>query len=662
MQRSLKTNPIIKDPFWTPRLEMNATEAVFHQWQQLEKTGCIQNFRLVADQAKGVRLGFFFADSDAYKWLEAAARSYATHPSLKLKKLMDEFIDLIGRTQTEDGYIYTYNQFFFPELRWQNLQIEHELYCHGHLIEAAASHFQATGERTLLQIAIKAADLLVDTFLNLGPQGTPGHQEIEIALIRLYGVTEDQAYLNLAEHFIEQRGRIKPFITHILAKNKSFGQRNQQVSEAINAYLAQHPEYSERYSLPTDNFSQKPPLGHQRWFLNMATGKYFQQHKPVRKQTLPVGHAVRFAYFETAAAMLYLEREDETLRQALVRAWDHMVMRRMYVTGGVGALPNIEGFGRDYELDPFYSYSETCASLGVIFWNWQMARITGEAKYADLTEWQFYNGAAVGLGQDGTSYLYNNPLSCRGDLYRRSWFKCPCCPSNISRTWADLGKYLFSFQGHDIWVQQYIGCEWTPDQQPGIRMESGLPWKGEVMLEVLLDEPRKFCLHLRIPGWSGGVRVRVNGEDWIVTPPAPHSPCRTASGYDPGESWYLPVERTWSPGDRVELEFEMLIRLRFTHPKVKATRGKAAVSLGPIVYCLESFDNPDVDIFMAELDPHSLRSRFSEETFGGIHLIQGLTQEGKPLTFLPYYLWANRGSSQMTVYVRTKNPNKQGGC
>ena len=648
----------INDPFWAPRLKMNASKAIFHQWEQLEKTGCIQNFRLIADREGGIRFGFFYADSDAYKWLEAAARVYANHPSSELKSRMDDFIALVGRTQAEDGYIYTYNQFFFPDkpvhpgVRWHNLQIEHELYCHGHLIEAAVSHYQVTGETNLLEIATKAANLLVKVFINKGPQGTPGHQEIEIALIRLYQVTGVESYLDLAEHFIEQRGRIKPFMAHILANNKSFNQRNQYVSEAITAYLAKNPGYGDRFSLPPDNTALKPPFGQQRWFLNMAAGKYFQQHKPFREQTVPVGHAVRFAYLETAVAMLYQEKHDETLLKTLQQAWDHMVNRRMYITGGVGSLPNIEGFGRDYELDPFYSYSETCASLAVIFWNWQMSQITVQAKYADLTEWQFYNGAAVGLGQDGTSYLYNNPLSCRRGVSRRSWFKCACCPSNISRTWADLAKYLFSFKDGDIWVHQYIGCNWSADQRPGINLVSGLPWTGKVAIELLLDQTSKFSIHLRIPSWSSGVKVRVNDAEWPVTPPPSHPPRLTASGYDPGESWYLTINRAWSPADRVELEFQMPIKLRFTHPKVRSTRGKASVTRGPIVYCLESIDNPDLDIFTAVPDPESLQPHFSKDTFGGIYLIQGLTLQGQPLVFLPYYLWSNRGPSQMTTYLK----------
>jgi len=657
----------IRDGFWGPRLEMNAEIAIFHQWEQLEKTGCIENFRLVADKKEGFRRGYFFADSDAFKWLDAAARVYASYPSEKLKSLVDDFIDLIERTQTADGYIYTYNQFHFPEARWQNLQIEHELYCHGHLIEAGVSHFEATGKRTLLDIVIKSADLLVRDFSAAGPQGTPGHQEIEIALIRLYRATQNHKYLDLAEHFIEQRGQTKPFIAHILNNHQSYTQRSEVVNEKYTEYLAAHPEHPETFQMPGDNVSPNPPWGKQRWFLNMASGKYFQQHKPVRKQTKPVGHSVRFTYLETAIAMLYQENGDNTLRQTLEKAWDHMVSRRMYVTGGIGSLPNIEGFGRDFELNPKFSYSETCAALGNIFWNWELTLSTAEAKYADLTEWQLYNAAAVGLAQEGTSYLYNNPLACEGDVTRQKWFKCPCCPSNVSRTWADLGKYVYSFGAEGVWVHQYIGNQVMNDnglriKEPalskvegiGVKMESGLPWDGKVKIFLDPKESREFTVNLRVPSWSDGLRLEVNGETMAGgrarVDGIPHLQFTTASGFDPRQSYYLPVRRAWSPGDVIELEFEMKIQIRSTHPKVKATRGQVAVTRGPLVYCLESNDNPNLDIFKVQLDPASLDVEFDTSLFDGITVLRCQTAEGRPVTAIPYFLWANRGKSQMTVY------------
>jgi len=643
----------ITDAFWAPRLRINAQRAIYHQWEQLEQTGCIENVRLVADGKEGFREGYFFADSDAFKWLDAAARVYASHPSQRLKTLMDGFIALIGRAQTDDGYIYTYNQLLFPGTRWVNLQIEHELYCHGHLIEAGVSHAEATGQRSLLEIAVKAADLLVRVFAGAGPEGTPGHEEIEIALIRLFGVTHDRNYLDLAERFIERRGRIRGFPLHIWRQNRSVRERGQSVSRRRAAYVAAHPEHAESFQLPPDNTFPTTRWGRLRFLLSTATGKYFQQHQPVRRQTVPVGHAVRFAYLETAVSMLHQHTGDEALLDALERAWDRMVTRRMYVTGGIGSLPAIEGFGRDYELDPAHAYAETCAALGSMLWSWEMTRITGDAQYADLFEWQLYNAAAVGLGQDGTSYLYNNPLASHGGLTRAEWFKCPCCPSNVSRVWADLGRFVTSWDGRDLWVHQYVGHHATTDQGLGISTTSGLPWDGRVKMVLTPEAPTAFTLYLRIPGWSDGFRLRVNGHPVEVEGPTSSGAgsSQTASGYSPYASTYLPVRRTWSPGDVVELELEMGIRLRATHPRVRATRGQVAVTYGPLVYCLESVDNPDVDLFDVRLDPVTLRTTFSPDHFGGITLLRGRTAGGRPLTFLPYFLWANRRESQMTVYI-----------
>jgi DUF1680 family protein len=434
--------------------------------------------------------------------------------------------------------------------------------------------------------------------------------------------------------------------------------RGKEVQARIDTYTSTHPEYIEKFQLPPDNTSRKPGLGHTRWLLNTATGKYFQQHQPIRKQIVPVGHAVRFTYLETAAAMLHQYHPESETVNALEQAWDHMVSRRMYVTGGIGSLPNIEGFGRDYELDPAYSYSETCAALGNMLWNWEMTKITQEAKYADLLEWQLYNAAAVGLGQDGTSYLYNNPLYCEGDMSRATWFKCPCCPSNISRIWADLGKYIYSAKGDELWVHQYVGGQVRDglniaNRQVLLAMEAGLPWDGNIQLTITPEKAGEFIVNFRVPSWVGGFGIQVNGEEIPVELPPMAVHALTASGYDPRESWYFPLKRLWNPGDVVAIEFEMGIQIRATHPNVKSTLGQVAVTYGPLVYCLESVDNEGVNIFSARLDPASLLAKHAEDLFGGISLLQGQTRDGDPLIFLPYFLWANRGATMMTVYVHS---------
>ncbi len=664
----------ITDPFWSPRLTVNAQKAIFYQWEQLEATRCIDNFRLAAGEKDGFREGWFFADSDAYKWLDAASRIYAFHADPELAPIMDLLIALLARAQMPDGYIFTYNQLHFPNQRWVNLQVEHELYCHGHFIEAGVSHYEATGRRDLLDLCIKAADLLVRDFLNTSNDKTCGHEEIELALIRLYRVTGNGDYLELARQFLERRGRMPLYGIQWWLQRNDFLKRKAYVDQLRQDYIAKHPEYAS-FRLPGDNYTKQPRFSKVRNRINALSGLYAQQHTPIRKQTAPVGHSVRFGYLETAIAMLCREvgKSDwqSDLQPTLEQAWERMVTRRMYITGGLGAAPGFEGFGNDYELDPEYAYAETCASLASLFWNWEMALITKDARYSDLFEWQLYNAANVGMGQNGDTYLYNNPLSVHQGVTRQGWYVVPCCPSNLSRTFADLGKYIYSFEEENLWIHQYISSETTVDVgvPVKVRIESELPWGGKVLFYVDPAETRKFKLHLRIPSWDPTAMIQMhelvkeqmvnNSEEHFshcinlsgLTTVAEHFKQKTASGYDPRLSWFTSIHRTWSPGDILEFNFDMSIKLRRAHPKVKGHAGKVTVTRGPLVYCLESVDNPDVDIFTAHLDPDSLSNEFVLNLLGGCVVIHAKTMDGKPLKFIPYFLWANRGESQMTVWV-----------
>jgi len=651
MQEIPASQVTIRDPFWTPRLLVNARTAIFHQWQQLEDSRCIDNFRIAAGLKQGFREGWFFADSDAYKWLEAAARIQASWPSEELQAKMELFIALLGRAQMPDGYLYTYNQIHFPGERWGNLMIEHELYCHGHLIEAGVSHFQATHKPDALDIARKAAELLVRDFLSAGPDKTSGHEEIEIALLRLYQVTNHQPYLELAREFLERRGKVRPFARLIFAQNVRVEQRSRQVREQRRAYLAGHPQ-EQAFNLPPDNAAKRPFLAKLRFLVIVLDGKFFQQHAPIRLQTSPVGHSVRFGYLETAIAMLHRLQPDPTLLPALESAWERMVTRRMYVTGGLGALPEVEGFGRDDELDPQVAYAETCAALASLFWNWEMALVYADARYGDLFEWQLYNAASAGMGLQGDSYLYNNPLLCRGGITRRPWFKVPCCPSNLSRTWAALGGTIYSHENDELWIHQYIGntLRMETSAWKAITMESGLPWDGRIRITLQPAGPAEFTLHLRIPSWVQVASVKVNGTAVPVpAAPEPAGPA-PASGYDPRLARWLAIRRTWWPGDQISISFDCPVRLVRAAARLRGHKHKAALCRGPLVYCLESVDNPGVDIFKAQLDPKTLRVE-PDERLGGIQVLRGETVKGEQLTAIPYPLWANRGESQMTVWV-----------
>ena len=663
---------IINDPFWSPRLDVNATKAIFHQWKQLEDTLCIDNFRIAAGEKDGFREGWFFADSDAYKWLDAASKIYALHPQPKLASLMDELIALIARAQEPDGYLFTYNQIHVPGERWVNLQIEHELYCHGHFIEAGVSHFEATGRRDLLDLCIKSADLLVREFLNASNDKTCGHEEIELALVRLYRVTKNESYLELARQFVERRGRAPFYGVHWWLENRDHQKRKAQVEKWREEYLAGHPEYRS-FHLPGDNFAKMPSFRRLRYRINALRGLYTQQHTPIRRQTAPVGHSVRFGYLETAIAMLCRESgaDWQSALPTLEQAWERMVTRRTYITGGLGAAPHIEGFGDDYDLDPEYAYAETCASLASLFWNWEMALLTQNARYSDLFEWQLYNAANVGMGRDGDTYLYNNPLEVHHGVTRQGWYVVPCCPSNLSRTFADLGKYIYSFDEKDIWIHQYVGSG-TTIHGVKIKVESGLPWNGKVLIHVDPPEKEKFKLNLRIPSWSWHTlplpyepvakQMELNsgyhfahatnlGMPDLLSHLAETGNYKT---YDPRYSHFATTDMPWSAGDVVELNFDMSIKLLHAHPNVQGHSGKAAITRGPLVYCLESLDNPGVDIFTAQLDPESLHDEFVPDLLGGCVVIHGTTTDGKPLKFIPYFLWANRGESQMVVWVNAK--------
>jgi DUF1680 family protein len=630
----------ITDSFWLPRLVVNAEKAIFHQWQQLEATRCIDNFRIAAGEQQGFRQGWFFADSDAYKWLDAAARIYAIHPNTKLASLMDSFIGLLGRAQMPDGYLFTYNQIHFPGQRWVNLQIEHELYCHGHLIEAGASHYEATGRKDLLDICTRAADLLVRDFLHASNDQTCGHEEIEIALIRLYGITGKQDYLELARRFVERRGRIRFFPLHLLGQFRSYNTRKKYVDERRKAYLAEHPEHA-AFRLPGGNYSRRRKHSRARWYLSALRGLYAQQHAPIRKQSTPEGHSVRFGYLQTAVAMLLRAQADPKLLSTLEQAWERMVTRRMYITGGLGSAPEIEGFGGDYDLDPELAYNETCASLASLLWNWEMTQLTKDARYADLFECQLYNATNVGMGRSGDTYLYNNPLEVHGGVTRQVWYVVPCCPSNFSRTFADLGKYVYSHDNNSLWIHQFISSETTLDLgvPVSVKIQSELPWSGRVRVHIQPSEEHEFDLYIRVPSWS---------LSRSLEKPA------TASGYDPRTAHYRVIRRAWKPdGETVEFNFDMSVQLRRAHPRVRGHAGKVAVTRGPLVYCLESTDHPDVDIFTAQLDPASLHDEYAPDLLGGCVVIRAKTMDGQPLKFIPYFLWANRGESQMTVWVHS---------
>ena len=631
--------------FWRNWQEVNAESAIFHQWERLEESGCIDNFRILAENKPVFRRGWFFADSDAYKWLEAASLILGDFPDPRLADLVTGFIQLLRRAQDPDGYLFTFNQVHFPGTRWVNLQIEHELYCHGHLIEAGVSRYQASGERDLLVVALKAADRIAADFTGKGPRDTPGHEEIEIALLRLYEITQDPSYLALARQFLAQRGRMWFFGFRLFKQFISNAQRLKHVETQRAAFNREHPSHEVK-TLQPGNPARKPPRIQLRWLVNTLSGKYFQQHQPLARQKIPVGHAVRFAYLQTAGAMLDRLSQQSTYLPGLVRRWLHMVEKRMYLTGGIGSLPVIEGFGRDDELDPEFAYAETCAALGCLFWNREMGKLTGEATYSDLYEWQLYNAALVGMGVDGTTYFYNNPLKADGSLTRQPWYEVPCCPSNLSRTFARLHEDILLADEDAVRVQQYISSRHVLMNGALVfEMDSQFPWVGQVAITIQNVPKHPITLQLRQPSWATSLDISLNGNcTQRITGTLQET-------FNPQRSKWISMTLEWKRGDRLSLNFAMPVQIYRTPDAVKSTQGMAALTCGPIVYCLESIDNPGVDIFAAVVDPPSITNEIDEGLWGGIRVIHAKSSTGQPLKFIPYHLWGNRGSSRMTMFV-----------
>ncbi|HEX6710399.1 MAG TPA: glycoside hydrolase family 127 protein, partial [Rubrobacter sp.] len=522
----------LSDNFWEPRRRINHDKTLPSQFEHIEETGRLDNFRRASGKIEAPFRGLYFNDSDVYKWLEAASWSLATHPDPELARMVDVAITEIEDAQRPDGYLNTYFTFERASERWTDFDL-HEMYCAGHLFQAAVAHFYATGSERLLDIAVRFADHICDVF---GPEeqgkrlAVDGHEEIEMALVELFRVTGDRRYLEEAMFFVDARGR------RILGE----------------PYGRFDPSYS-------------------------------QDHKPLREQDEVVGHAVRAMYFYSGAADVYAEIGDPALKETLERLWLSMTTRRMYVTGGLGSRYEGEAFGDDYELPNERAYTETCAAIGSVMWNWRMLMLDGDASYADLIEHTLYNAVLPGISLDGGHYFYQNPLAAGGTHRRQPWFGCACCPPNVARLLASLPGYFYGASEDAVWVHLYAEGE-TKVSLEGNRtvrlaQRTRYPWDGRV--EISVDGEGEFALMLRIPSWcEEGASVNVNGE------PVGRAICPCS---------YLEIRRAWRPGDTVSLHLPMPVRRVECHPYVAENNGRVALMRGPILYCVEQADNPNVD-------------------------------------------------------------------
>jgi uncharacterized protein len=634
--------------FWGDRQGLVAEAVVPYQWKALNDeipgaapSHAVENLRIAAGLSSGEFHGFQFQDSDVAKWIEAASYAIAALAAAgrrdpELERAMDGAIELVGAAQQSDGYIQSYYSVAAKGKRWTDLEWGHELYCGGHLIEAAVAHFQATLSRKFLDIMLRYVDCVDAAFgIEEGKRrGYDGHPEIELALFKLYRVTRDERHLRLARYFVDERGR-KPCYFDAERERLGTGKRHR-----------------------------------------MLELDYFQAQAPLREQRTAEGHAVRGAYLYCAMADYVREGCDPGLRGALSAIWENATGRRMYVTGAMGSQAYAERHSIDFDLPSDTAYAETCASIGLVMWAWRMLLVDPDSRYAEVLERALYNGVLSGMSADGKRFFYVNPLEVRPAVDRArqdhehvrsrrfEWFGCACCPPNIARLVGSIGGYAYAFDEASVWVHNYVAGSASFPAGSGnliLAVETDYPWEGLVRIRVESGEGVERALRLRVPEWSlgpgRGFSLRLNGE--IV--PAPSM-----------ERGYAVLARAWRPGDLVELELDMRARLLYSRPELGEAIGLACVQRGPFILCAEEADNGP-GLHRLELDPSSAIAVAREDygfgpslraEIGGRRVI--LPPPGAPLygteppayepcrvKLIPYFQWANRDDGEMRVWFRT---------
>lgn len=636
----------INDPFLGQYQQLVRDVVIPYQWDALndrieeaDPSHAIENFRIAAGRQEGEFYGMVFQDSDVAKWLEAVAWSLCQKPDAELEKTADEVIELVAAAQCEDGYLNTYFTVKAPEERWTNLAECHELYCAGHMIEAGVAFFQATGKRRLLEVVCRLADHIDSVF---GPgenqlHGYPGHPEIELALMRLYDVTQEPRYIALVKYFVEARGT-QPHFYDI--------------------------EYEKRGK--TSYWNTYGPA----WMV--MDKPYSQAHQPISEQPVAIGHAVRFVYLMAGVAHLARLSQDEGKRQDCLRLWKNMAQRQLYITGGIGSQSSGEAFSSDYDLPNDTVYAESCASIGLMMFARRMLEMEADSQYADVMERALYNTVLGGMALDGKHFFYVNPLEVHpkslkfNHIYdhvkpvRQRWFGCACCPPNIARVLTSLGHYIYTPHDDALYINLYIGNSAeipVGNEALRLRISGNYPWQEQVQIVIDSSSPVHHTLALRLPDWCDKPQVTLNGAP--VTQDV--------------RKGYLYISHLWQEGDTLLLTLPMPVRRIYGNPLVRHQAGQVAVQRGPLVYCLEQTDNGE--------QLHNLQlprdARFSTVEGKGIFarkiLLQapGYKQTAEDaeqqalwrydrapssrqphlLTFIPWFSWANRGEGEMRIWV-----------
>lgn len=627
----------LRGGFWGSRLKTHHQVTIAHALNCLEKDGHITNFDKASGVFEGPLRGHHAFDSDLHKALEGAMYALRHHKDAALQRRVNDILDRILAAQQDDGYLISYFIVNGLDKKWDDLRLEHQLYNAGHFFEMAVEHHRLTGQTKVLDAAKRFADHIDSTFGPGKRYDVDGHEEVELALVRLYRATGERRYLELSRFFLDERGHLhgmerKPFQPGpLVVPQRIEGQTDEEYRRA-------------------------------KWHasLRWRNGR-MQDHKPLIAQTEAVGHAVRAGYVYSAMADIVRFMDAPDYERALDCLWEDVVGRKMYITGSLGtAQYGDEGFGDPYVL-PNRTYCESCANIAHVFWQHRMSLLKGQAKYADVMELALYNGAISGISISGDGFFYQNPLESEGRR-RSSWIGLACCPTNLTRFIPQVGGLAYAQRKGQVFVNLYMAGETslTVDNGTCVKLiqQTAYPWDGRVQLTVSPTLATEFALCLRIPGWAAGRPVPSDLYRFAKADTAPVGlkVNGTTTAPTPSEDGYVHIERCWQAGDVVELDLPMPVRRVYAHENVMANRGKVALVRGPVVYCLEASDHPDIDIFELSLPKNvDLRAEDRPELLGGVTVLQGTALAGGDrsvtLTAIPYYAWANREQDAMTVWI-----------